>query len=170
MKTQLEGNKNLNIINQMTAGLTKTIDTICLVNFLILTVLVTSNVLARYLSLPSISWVDEGIQFTTIWMVFLGTFVLYYKKQHISAYVNGLEGKWVGLVVISEICMIAVNIVVVIGGWQLSMDALAQIAPITRLPKTYWYIAIPISSAFIVILSSLRLYTLMINAIRKQSN
>ena len=63
---------------------------ICIVTFAAIMVLVTANVLLRYIPITSINWYSEIVELCFAWMIFYGAAAVWIARGHFSA------GDWIG--------------------------------------------------------------------------
>jgi TRAP-type C4-dicarboxylate transport system permease small subunit len=122
----------------------------CLVGLLFF---VSAGVFVRFVPISSMGWADEIIEFAFAWMVFLGTAVLWKGRGHFR--VEMLQGKLAGkksekvLEIFLSLCAIIFLLVFTYEGGLIAIRATDR-SPILELPRTLWYLVIPISGAIMI--------------------
>jgi TRAP-type C4-dicarboxylate transport system permease small subunit len=123
---------------------------ICLVGLLIL---VSAVVFVRFVPIVSMGWTDEIVEFAFAWMVFLCSAELWRKRTHfrVEVITDWLGGSKAGRVLEIFLSLIALLFLLVFTyeGALLAMKATDR-SPIFELPKTLWYMVIPISGAIMI--------------------
>lgn len=102
----------------------------------------------------SVPWTEEGARFLMVWSVFLGTAVLCRRGGLIAvtALPSALPfslARWV--IVASTACTAVFFAVLLIVGWQWSMNAWGETATVLRIPMGVIYAAMPIGAALSLI-------------------
>lgn len=124
---------------------------VCLVA---LVILVTAEVLVRFVPVTSLGWADEVVELAFAWMVFLGTAALWRSREHITIdfIPQALAGTPVGRALEVIISLLALGFLSVFTweGWLLTLQARGNTTPILELPKPWWYVSIPISGAVMI--------------------
>jgi len=123
---------------------------ICLVGLLIL---VSAVVFVRFVPIVSMGWTDEIVEFAFAWMVFLCSAELWRKRTHfrVEVITDWLGGSKAGRVLEIFLSLTALLFLLVFTyeGALLAMKATDR-SPIFELPKTLWYMVIPISGAIMI--------------------
>lgn len=126
-------------------------------------ILLFISVILRFFGISS-AWIQELIQLSNVWMVFLGTAVLVYDKSHIALDLFTEGNLKVGIRKIQEvfisICIVLISLVFIIGGYYLFIEGQSQVSPMLRLTRSWWYLAIPVSGLFILIATVFRLFSI----------
>jgi TRAP-type C4-dicarboxylate transport system permease small subunit len=121
-----------------------------------LVVSVLAGVTIRYLGLfnGSLFWVDELSRFSTIWMVMLGSAVALEEGAHVAIEFlpASLPPRLKRLIealarVLSALCMAILTWY----GLELALFTMRQISPSLGIPMGYVYLAIPVSSAIMLV-------------------
>lgn len=122
----------------------------CLVGLLFF---VSAGVFVRFIPISSMGWADEIIEFAFAWMVFLGTAVLWGARSHFRVEVlpQRLARKRLGRVleIFLSLCAIVFLLVFTYEGGLIAIRATDR-SPILELPKTLWYMILPISGAIMI--------------------
>lgn len=125
-----------------------------IVFFTVLLVLVTAEILIRFLPLFSLGWADEIVELAFAWMVFLGTAALWRSHEHITIdfIPQALAGSLPGRVLEILVGLLALGFLVVFTweGWLLTLQAVGSRTPILELPREWWYAPIPLSGAVMI--------------------
>jgi TRAP-type C4-dicarboxylate transport system permease small subunit len=123
---------------------------ICLVGLLSL---ISAVVFVRFVPITSLGWSDEIIEFAFAWMVFLCAAALWRERAHFSVDVvtDRLSGSRTGRVLKIFLSLIALLFLLVFTyeGAQLAVKATDR-SPIFELPRTLWYMVLPISGVIMI--------------------
>ncbi len=123
---------------------------ICFVSLLLF---VAAGVFVRFVPISSMGWADEIIEFAFAWMVFLGTAVLWGARSHFRVEIlpERLAGKKSGRVleIFLSLCAFAFLLIFTYEGGLIAIRATDR-SPILELPRTLWYMIIPISGAIMI--------------------
>ena len=120
------------------------------------TALVFLNVFFRYVFNYALSWGDEVITYSLLWLVFLGSGVAARKGAHISmeAVVNVLPARLQrrSAVLVNVVCA-ALSAVVGYLGWRLAeaVRSLDQVGAASGVPMFWVYLAIPAGCALMML-------------------
>jgi TRAP-type C4-dicarboxylate transport system permease small subunit len=123
---------------------------ICLVGLL---VIIAAVVFIRFVPFTSMGWTDEIVEFAFAWMVFLCSAELWRKRTHfrVEVITDWLDGSKAGRVL--EIFLSFFSLVFLLvftyQGALLAMRATDR-SPIFELPRTLWYMVIPISGVIMI--------------------
>lgn len=123
---------------------------VCLVGLLFF---VSAGVFVRFVPISSMGWADEIIEFGFAWMVFLGVAVLWRGRSHFRVEVlpERLVEKKSGrmLEILLSLCALVFLLVFTYEGGLLAIRATDR-SPILELPRTLWYMILPISGAIMI--------------------
>jgi TRAP-type C4-dicarboxylate transport system permease small subunit len=126
--------------------------------FVIVTILVTANVLVRFFPVASLHWFDEIIELFYAYLVFYGAAALWISKGHISV------GDWIGSKIIKKATgrhlyrMVLESIVLVFAliffYYSLRLTALARdVTNVFAIPKSVLYSCMPVAGAIMILYS-----------------
>jgi TRAP-type transport system small permease protein len=73
-----------NYLKQVDRIILISLKTVCIVCFILLTILVTANVVVRFLPVVSLHWFDEIVELLYAYLVFYGAAALWINKEHFS--------------------------------------------------------------------------------------
>ena len=123
---------------------------LCLVGLLFF---VSAGVFVRFVPISSMGWADEIIEFGFAWMVFLGAAVLWRGRSHFRVEVlpERLAGKksgWMLEILVSLFALVFLLVFTYEGG-LLAIRATDR-SPILELPRTLWYMILPISGVIMI--------------------
>jgi len=114
---------------------------------------VAAGVFVRFIPISSMGWADEIIEFAFAWMVFLGAAVLWRARGHFRVEILPvrLAGKKSGRVleIFLSLSAFVFLLVFTFEGGLLAIRATDR-SPILELPRTLWYMVIPISGAIMI--------------------
>ena len=120
------------------------------------TALVFVNVVLRYVFNYALSWGDEVITYSLLWLVFLGSGVAARQSGHISmeALLTLLSrrAQQLNAVLVNVACAVLSAIVGFLG-WRLAMAvrALDQVGPASGVPVYWVYLAIPVGCVLMML-------------------
>jgi TRAP-type C4-dicarboxylate transport system permease small subunit len=126
--------------------------------FVIVTILVTANVLVRFFPVASLHWFDEIIELFYACLVFYGAAALWISREHISV------GDWIGSRIIKNatgrhIYRMALEVIVLVFAliffyYSLRLTVLAQdVTNVFAIPKRILYSCMPVAGAIMIIYS-----------------
>ncbi|WP_407937682.1 TRAP transporter small permease [Neomoorella mulderi] len=117
----------------------------------IITVLISINVVTRYIWHFSITWNEEITRFMFIWSVLFGTSLGIKRRNHFNLNIvsNLISIKYLDLFV--SICILLFSLVMIIEGFKLATRTFTQLSPSLSIPMGYIYLAIPLTGLFNVI-------------------
>jgi TRAP-type transport system small permease protein len=130
---------------------------ITIVSFIILTILITANVIVRFFPFVSLHWFDEIIELLYAYLVFYGAAALWILRGHICV------GDWIEKSIANprlrslyrmfiEILVLAFAAVFFYYSLRLTILAL-DVTNVFAIPKRVLYSCMPIAGAFMVIYS-----------------
>ena len=126
---------------------------LCLLAFTVLLSLVSFEILSRFVPLFPLGWADEVIEMSFAYLIFLGSAVLWRGRAHFSVDLvpDMLKGTRSGAVLTFVLYCLALAFFLVFGyeGLVLSLRTTTE-SPILALPKTLWYMVMPIAGAIMV--------------------
>jgi len=122
----------------------------CLVGLLFF---VFAAVFVRFVPISSMGWADEIIEFGFAWMVFLGAAALWRARGHfrVEMVSERLAGKKLGRMIDIFLSLLALVFLLVFTyqGGLIAIQATDR-SPILELPRTLWYMSIPISGMIMI--------------------
>ena len=123
---------------------------ICLIGLLLF---VSAGVFVRFVPVSSMGWADEIIEFAFAWMIFLGAAVLWRARTHFHVEVlpKRFAGKPSGRVleILLSLCALVFLFVFTYEGGLIAIRATDR-SPILELPRTLWYMILPISGVIMI--------------------
>jgi TRAP-type C4-dicarboxylate transport system permease small subunit len=126
--------------------------------FVIVTILVTANVLVRFFPVVSLHWFDEIIELFYAYLVFYGAAALWISRGHISV------GDWIGGKIIKKetgrhLYRMAVESVVLVFAliffyYSLRLTVLARdVTNVFAIPKSVLYSCMPVAGVIMILYS-----------------
>ena len=119
-----------------------------------LLLLVSFVVVTRVFSFASAGWTDELIEFLFAWLIFAGAASLWREKGHFAVTLIADMAKSERLkkvaALLSEILCLAFFIVFTYQSWVLIAATGAEASPVFSLPRTYWYLCMPITGVIMI--------------------
>ena len=86
----------VNILKCIDTAILKVLKVITITCFFLLTVLVTANVVVRFVPVVSLHWFDEIVELLYAYLVFYGSAALWITREHFSV------GDWIGARIIKN--------------------------------------------------------------------
>ncbi|MEG6615979.1 TRAP transporter small permease [Peptococcaceae bacterium 1198_IL3148] len=121
---------------------------ICALLMLVMAVVITSQVISRYVFGSPFTWSEELGRYTFVWLSFLGMAIAVKQGSHIALdiLVNKLTGvKRRTLMVINNLFVMVFSLVLTYGGYNLVAVGARQSSPSLNLPMDLVYSVIPVS-------------------------
>lgn len=137
----------------------KLLCTIVVVCMALMTAMVFTNTVLRYLSDTSIIASEELSRFLFMWMIFCGCILavaddIHIKVDLVTRRLPVLVQK--ALKVVVELLMIVICVILAIGGWVQTAINFQNYAPATNIPLAYVYVSVFISGAAMAAISLTR--------------
>lgn len=102
----------------------------------------------------SLNWTDEIVELLFAWMVFLGSAIVWGRREHIVVDLipQMLAGTRAGRVLEFVACILCLAFLVVLTwyGALLTLQARGNTSPMLTLPRELWYAAIPIAGLVMI--------------------
>ena len=163
--------KNLIVIlGRIDRILTVTIKYLTVTLFVVLTAIITVNILLRLFPITSLHWTDEIVEMCFAAMVFYGAAGVWMVKGHFSV------GDWIGKVVKNPgarafyrllVELLSLAFVVVLLKYSLELVIRArEVSAVFQIPKRIFYSCIPVSAFIMVIYSALNVVVRVLEMVR----
>jgi TRAP-type C4-dicarboxylate transport system permease small subunit len=129
---------------------------ICIVCLAVLLLLLSGNVIFRFIPIISMGWFDEVVELLFAWLVFMGAAALWRDNSHFrvewfyTKFENRMAGDIIGLLV--EALSLFFLAVMTVQGFRITLLA-NDWTPILKLPKRLLYVEIPIAGSLMMIYS-----------------
>lgn len=137
-------------VDQILSKFLKWVSVGCLI---ILFLLIAAGVFVRFVPISSMGWADEVIELAFAWMVFGGASFLWRKRAHFRVDVLpetlGSSKAGVFLQIILQLISLFFFGLFTWEGWLLSMRSVDR-SPILDLPRSLWFVIIPLTGALII--------------------
>lgn len=123
-------------------------------SFLIMTILIFTQVIFRYIFGNSLSWSEELSRFLFIWATILGISVGVKRNFLLSItfvkdkFPSGLRNM---LDIFIDIGILIFAFFLIVYGWELTQKVQFQLSPAMRISMSYVYVVVPISGIVIII-------------------
>jgi len=126
---------------------------IIIVLFSLVVIITLVQVISRHLSIP-LQGTDETVRFLFIWLVFIG--IAYGMKEKVHIAVDFLNDKFSTGVqfvinILIYLLMIFYAVVLIYFGIEVTKVMHLQFAPISRIPMSYIFAAIPVGSTLLLL-------------------
>ena len=126
--------------------------------FVLLSLLVTANVIVRFIPVVSLHWFDEIVEMLYAYLVFYGAAVLWITREHFSV------GDWIGATILKgsrtrHVYRAVLEVLVLIFAaiffyYSLRLTILAQdVTNVFAIPKRVLYSCMPVAGALMLIYS-----------------
>ena len=147
-------------------GLLKSIDKIILMtlkgititSFILLTILISANVLVRFFPVASLHWFDEIIELLYAYLVFYGAAALWISREHfgvgdwIGSRIKGVRMRYAYILVVE---FLVLCFALLFFYYSLRLTVLARdVTNVFAIPKRILYSCLPVSGALMVIYST----------------
>jgi TRAP-type transport system small permease protein len=142
-------------LDSITLTLLKAVSIVC---FILLTILITANVVVRFLPVVSLHWFDEIVEMLYAYLVFYGAAALWINKEHFSVgdWMSGRIVKSAGAHrnyrLILELFKLAFAGIFLYYSFRLTMLAI-DVTNVFAIPKRILYSCMPISALIMVVYS-----------------
>lgn len=115
--------------------------------------LIAAGVFVRFAPISSMGWADEVIELNFAWMVFLGAAFLWRKRAHFRVEVLpeilGQSKSGIFLQIMLQLISLFFFSLFTWKGWLLTMRSVDR-SPILDIPRSLWFVIIPITGALII--------------------
>lgn len=129
---------------------------ICIAMFAAMSALGVASVFFRFVVESSLAFPDEMLRYLFVWMVALGSAVVYRHNMHaaIGIVVNVLPDMWrKSVLIFATLANMTFFAVILVKGYALTMRALPQISPALEVSMAAVYAALPVGMAFMLLYS-----------------
>jgi TRAP-type C4-dicarboxylate transport system permease small subunit len=133
--------------------LTKILYYVCGSLMLVMSIVITSQVISRYIFGSPFTWSEELGRYTFVWLSFLGMAVAIKQGSHIALdiLVTKLKGaKRRTLMIINNLFIILFSLVLTYSGYNLVAVGARQSSPSLNLPMDLVYSVIPLSGILVL--------------------
>ncbi len=141
-------------------GLDKVLEFICCTLLALMTILVTWQVVSRYV-LNNPSTITEELLFSFVWMGLLGGAYLFGKNEHMAMtflFDKLSEKNQIKVRIFFELVIMAFAVfILVFGGYNMSKLSMGQLSSSLQIPMGYVYLALPLSGITTVIYNILNI-------------
>ena len=130
---------------------------LCIVLFVVLTVLLTANIVVRFVPVVSLHWFDEIVEMVFAALVFYGAAVLWASRgffsvgDWISARLPGPRSRH-GYRLVVELLSLAFLAALLVYSWEITVRA-EDLTNALQLPKSLLYACMPIAAVIMVVYS-----------------
>jgi len=142
-------------------GLDKALEFICCVLLALMTILVTWQVISRYVLNNPSTITEELVLFSFVWMGLLGGAYLFGRNEHMAMtflFDKLSEKNQTKVKLFFELVIMAFALfILVFGGWNMSQLSMGQLSSSLQIPMGYVYLALPLSGITTVIYNILNI-------------
>lgn len=157
--------KLLKFLNQISIFINKLCCGICIVLGLLLVLVITLEVIFRYIIGSALSWPEEIAGFMFVWFSMLGAAILLFKKAHVrvSFLITHINPKMqYYLKIFIHLLVILFSYILVDRGYFLLHIVSRQYSAAARINMVWEYSAIPITGAIFVLYSIVSIFNLIL--------
>ena len=141
--------------------LDKVLEFICCTLLALMTILVTWQVVSRYVLNNPSTVTEELVLFSFVWMGLLGGAYLFGKNEHMSMtflFDKLSEKNQIKVIIFFELVIMAFAVfILVFGGWNMSKLSMGQLSSSLQIPMGYIYLALPLSGITTMIYNALNI-------------
>lgn len=145
----------MSLVDRVLAGFIRFLEWLLILFGILMVTLTFLSAVLRKFGI-AITWGDETIRYLFIYATYVGSVVAVYRGKHmmVDVIVGAAKGvfKFV-LLCFSDVVMIAFSILLIYGGLNILSIASVDSSPILHIPLQYIYISLPISGAFMALIS-----------------
>jgi TRAP-type C4-dicarboxylate transport system permease small subunit len=152
------------IVEKADHAITAMLKTITIALFILLTIILTVNIISRFIPIVSLHWLDEIVELLFAAMVFYGAAAVWMIKGHFSA------GNWIEKRIknihaknLYKMFLEFCSLIFVVIFFRYSLDLTLRAGESTtvfQIPKAVLYSCMPISAAIMAVYSIARIITL----------
>jgi TRAP-type C4-dicarboxylate transport system permease small subunit len=135
-------------------SLSRGLELLCATLLVAIVLMVFANVVGRYFFRSPLYWSDELAQYLFLWLSYLGALAALIKGQHYSValVVDALPRPLaLGVKAVGQVVVIVLLGVLIWYGWKLVDLLKFQRTPALRMGVYYFYIALPVTSALMLV-------------------
>ena len=141
--------------------LDKVLEFICCTLLALMTILVTWQVVSRYVLNNPSTVTEELVLFSFVWMGLLGGAYLFGKNEHMAMtflFDKLSEKNQIKVRIFFELVIMAFAVfILVFGGWNMSKLSMGQLSSSLQKPMGYIYLALPLSGITTMIYNALNI-------------
>ena len=141
--------------------LDKVLEFICCTLLALMTILVTWQVVSRYVLNNPSTVTEELVLFSFVWMGVLGGAYLFGKNEHMAMtflFDKLSEKNQIKVRIFFELVIMAFAVfILVFGGWNMSKLSMGQLSSSLQIPMGYIYLALPLSGITTMIYNALNI-------------
>jgi TRAP-type C4-dicarboxylate transport system permease small subunit len=113
-----------------------------------------AQIFYRYVLLTPLSWTDEAMRYSMVWVAFLAGSALVFRQEHMAlTVIDSIRSKaivWL-LRAFVLLAIFAFAILLVIYGWPLAMRNARQLSPSAQIPLVWAYVAVPVGGVLMAL-------------------
>ena len=141
--------------------LDKVLEFICCTLLALMTILVTWQVVSRYVLNNPSTVTEELVLFSFVWMGLVGGAYLFGKNEHMAMtflFDKLSEKNQIKVRIFFELVIMAFAVfILVFGGWNMSKLSMGQLSSSLQIPMGYIYLALPLSGITTMIYNALNI-------------
>ena len=128
----------------------------CIFSFSIMAIMGVLQVLFRYFLQQSLDYSEELCRYTFIWSIFFGSVICYRRGSHaaIEIFVKMMPATVrKAVLIIANITCAAFFVLLVVQGWNITLDAMDQSSASLGVSMAYAYAAVPVGALLLFVYS-----------------
>jgi TRAP-type C4-dicarboxylate transport system permease small subunit len=142
-------------------SLIRLLELLCATILIGIILMVFANVVGRYFFRSPLHWSDELAQYLFLWLSYLGALAALMKGRHYSVtlLIDALPKQFaIAVKAVSHVVVIVIFAILIWYGWKLVSVLQFQKTPALRMSVYYFYIALPVTSALMLLVVVKQLY------------
>lgn len=113
-----------------------------------------AQIFCRYVLVRPLSFTDETMRFSMVWVAFLAGSALVFRREHMAANLFdnprlGMLRRLMGMVVL--LAILGFSVALTWFGWPLALRNARQLSPSAQIPMIWPYIAVPVGGALMAL-------------------
>jgi len=141
-------------IHRLILGLVHVTETIAAVLIGVVVLANAAQVFCRYVLVQPLSFTDETMRFSMVWVAFLAGSALVFRREHMATNLFdhprlGALRRVMAMVVLTAILGFAVALTWF--GWPLALRNARQLSPSAEIPMVWPYVAVPVGGALMAL-------------------
>lgn len=141
-------------IHRLILGLVRVTEAMAAVLIGVVVLANAAEIFCRYVLVQPLSFTDETMRFSMVWVAFLAGSALVFRREHMAANLFdnprlGVLRRVMAMVVLAAIFGFAVALTWF--GWPLALRNVRQLSPSAEIPMVWPYVAVPVGGALMAL-------------------
>jgi len=116
-----------------------------------------AQIFCRYVLVQPLSFTDELMRFSMVWVAFLAGSALVFRREHMAANIfDNPRFGWLRRVMAMVVLLAILGFAIALAwfGWPLALRNARQLSPSWQLPMVWPYVAVPVGGALMALYAS----------------